>query len=307
MQGQEERMNPEWGDFKILIALQRGGSVAGAARELGVDSSTVSRRLAALEDAIGARLLVRGGREFAWTTEGRAALCAAETMARAVDEATRTCRAATLDASGTVCVSMPPAFVPILFAKLVPHVRERFPLLKLLLSGDYERRDLAKGEADIAVRMAQPTEPDLIGKRALGAGWCAFASATYLAQRGRPDTIEALRGHTLVLYKETMHSIAPFGLLEPYRGNDAVRCDNIELATQLVQAGTGIGLLPAMTEHGSPGLVRVFPTPLTSNTGWVVYHEATRDTARIRATVDLLLEFFDQEVDLFSGLPRDAS
>lgn len=300
-------MNPEWGDFKILIALARGGSVAGAARELGVDSSTVSRRLAALEEALGVRLLVRGGRDFAWTAEGRIALNAAETMARAVDEAARCCRAATLDASGTVRVSMPPAFVPILFAKLMPHVRERFPLLKLELSGDYNRRDLAKGEADIAVRMAQPTEPDLIGKRALGAGWCAYASAAYLAQRGRPGTIEALRGHTLVLYHPTMHSIAPFGLLEPYRANDSVRCDNIELATQLVLAGTGIGLLPAMTEHGSPGLVRVFPAPLTSNSGWVVYHEAARDAARIRATAELLVAFFDEEIELFSGLPRDAS
>lgn len=298
---------PEWSDFKILIALSRGGSVAGAARELGVDSSTVSRRLTALEEAFGVRLLVRGGRELSWTTEGRAALCAAETMARAVDEATRTCRAATLDASGTVRVSMPPAFVPILFAKLVPHVRERFPLLKLELSGDYDRRDLAKGEADIAVRMAQPTEPDLIGKRALSAGWCTYASAGYLAQRGRPQAIQALREHTLVLYKESMHSIAAFGLLEPYRGNDSVRCDNIELATQLVLAGTGIALLPAMTEHASPALVRLFPTPLTTNTGWVVYHEAARDAARIRATVDLLVAFFAQEVELFSGLPSAPS
>jgi len=298
---------PDWSDFKILIALSRGGSVAGAARELGVDSSTVSRRLAALEEAIGVRLLVRGGREFAWTAEGRVALNAAEAMARAVDEATRCFRAATLDASGTVRVSMSPAMVPILLAKLMPQLRVRFPMLKLELSGDYHRRDLAKGEADVAVRMAQPTEPDLIGKHAFDAGWCLYASADYLAQCGRPDSLEALRGHALVLFKETMHSIGPFGWLEPYRGSDATRVDNIQAAVQLVLAGTGICLLPAMNEHVAPSLVRVLPTPLTSNQGWVVYHESARDTARVRATVDLLLEFFDQEVELFSGLPRDAA
>lgn len=59
-----------WDDFKVLLALSRGGSVAAAARELRVDNSTVSRRLAALEDALGAKLLIRGGREFTWTAEG---------------------------------------------------------------------------------------------------------------------------------------------------------------------------------------------------------------------------------------------
>ena len=56
---------PEWGDFKVLVALAHGGSIAGAARCLNVDHSTVSRRLAALEEAAGATLIVRGGREFA--------------------------------------------------------------------------------------------------------------------------------------------------------------------------------------------------------------------------------------------------
>jgi DNA-binding transcriptional LysR family regulator len=299
-------MNPEWSDFRILLALARGGSVAGAARELGVDSSTISRRLAALEDAIGARLLMRGGREFAWTTEGRAALKAAETMEQAIAEVTRTCRSAALDASGSVRVSMPPAFVPILFAKLMPLVREQFPQLKLEISGDYDRRDLAKGDADIAVRIARPTEPDLIGKRAVDVGWCVYTSTDYSARRAPPTDLEALRQHALVLYKETMHNIEPFRWLEPYRGSEVVRVDNIEVATQLILGSSGIGLLPALVEHGAPALVRVFPAPLITGAGWILYHEAARDTARVRIVAQVLLEFFEREAELFSGLPRDA-
>jgi DNA-binding transcriptional LysR family regulator len=299
-------MNPEWSDFRILLALARGGSVAGAARELGVDSSTVSRRLAALEESIGARLLMRGGREFAWTAEGRAALKAAETMEHAIAEVTRTCRSAILDASGSVRVSMPPALVPLLVAKLLPLARARFPQLKLELSGDYDRRDLAKGDADIAVRMARPTEPDLIGKRALEVGWFAYASADYVAQRGRPNDLEGLRQHPLVLYKEAMHNLEPFRWLEPYRGVDSVRVDNIELATQLIAGGSGVGLLPAMVEQGAPALVRVFPAPLTGTSGWVTYHEAARDTERVRVVVQILVEFFEREAEVFSGLPRET-
>ncbi len=130
-------MSPEWSDFKILIALSRGGSVAGAGRELGIDGSTVSRRLAALEDSMGVRLIVRGGREFAWTAEGRAALAAVEAMDSAVAVVVRSCREAKLRVSGAVRVSLPPAFVPILLSKLVPALRETQPTSKLDLSGDF--------------------------------------------------------------------------------------------------------------------------------------------------------------------------
>jgi DNA-binding transcriptional LysR family regulator len=66
----DEAADSDWNDLKVLLALSRGGSVAGAARALRVDQSTVSRRLAALEESIGCSLLVRGGREFSWTAEG---------------------------------------------------------------------------------------------------------------------------------------------------------------------------------------------------------------------------------------------
>ena len=151
--------------------------------------------------------------------------------------------------------------------------------------------------------MAQPTEPDLVGKQCIVAGWTAYASAAYVAERGKPADLEALRQHTLVLYKETMHAIEMFSLLEPYRGADAVRVDNIELAIQLVQAGTGIAVLPMMIEPGASGLIRLFAQPLITNHGWVVYHEAARETARVRAAVDLLVEFFVEQAELFSGVP----
>lgn len=295
-------MSPEWSDFKILIALAAGGSVAGAARELGVDSSTVSRRLAALEESIGARLLVRGGRDFAWTLEGRAALAAAETMAQAVNEATRVCTAAKLDAAGAVRVSVPPTFVTVLITKLLPQVRERFPLLKLELNGDFVRRDVARGEVDIALRMARPTEPDLIGKRAVEVGWCVYTSTDYTSRRGCPTTRDALRDHALVLYNESMNAVEPLRWLEDYKGSEFVRVDHIQAAMQLVSGGAGIAVMPALVESTPSNLVRVFPDPVVHNAGWLVYHETARDTARVRAAVDILLQFFADEADWFRGL-----
>ena len=296
-------VNPEWSDFKVLSALSRAGSVAGAARELGVDGSTVSRRLAALEESLGACLIVRGGREFAWTAEGHAALSAAETMAGAVTHLVRSCREAKLELAGAVRVSLAPAFVPVLFSRLLPQLRETQPGLKLDLRGDYRQVDLAKGEADIAVRMGRPTEPGLVARRVFEGGWCVFSSVAYAGTRGLPGTITELAAHQLVLYDEAMHAIEPLRWLEAHRGTDFVRCDNLEVVAQLIVAGGGIGVLPAFFEVTTPGLLRVFPAPVTSNTGYVVYLETARDKARVRAAVEALVAFFSAEKSLFSGLP----
>ena len=295
-------MEPDWSDFKVLVALARGGSVAGAARELNIDHSTVSRRLAVLEDAVGARLIVRGGREFAWTAEGRAALAAAEAMEAAVSVATRTVRTAKLEAEGAVRVSCSPAFVPILM-RMLPMVRAKYPLLEIEFSGNYNRVDLAKGEADLAVRMASPSEPDLIARRVVECGWCPFASKNYADAHGLPASFNELAKHCLVLYITTMHGIAPLRWMEDHRGagTQITRVDNLEIMSQILSSGGGIGVLPYMIGDEKPELVRVFPEPIAFNTGYIVYHESVRNTVRVRATVEALVEFFERHAALFTG------
>ncbi len=293
--------SPDWSDFEILLALSRSGSVAGAARELGVDGSTVSRRLTALEDALAARLIVRGGNKFSFTAEGRAALGAAEAMESAVGMAVRSCRESKLQASGAVRISLPPAFVPILLGKMMPALREKQPSLKLELNGELRKADLAKGEADVAVRMIRPAESDLVCRRVFDNGWCVFSSVTYAGTRGTPGSLAELRDHHLVLFDESLHSVEPLRWLEAHRGDDFVRVDNLELASQLVAAGSGVGVLPACLEVSTPGLLRVFADPVTANSGWVVYHEAAREKARVRAAVEALVEFFEANAAVFSG------
>ena len=116
-------------------------------------------------------------------------------------------------------------------------------------------------------------------------------------------SIDELREHQLVLYAEIMHNAEPLRWMENYRCADTrfTRVDSIESATQVLLTGYGIGLLPHFIGECSLGLERVFPDPVTSNTGWIVYHESLRNTARVRTVVDLLVKFFDAERALFSG------
>ena len=295
-------MDPDWGDLKVLLAVARQGSIAAAARSLDIDHSTVSRRLAALEEVFGAKLLIRGGREFSWTTEGHAVIAAAEAVESAILNATRNIRTARLEAEGAVRVSVPPGFVPPLMPMLAT-ARARHPLLDIQLLGDFRRADLAKGEADIAIRMARPEEPDLVGRKTFECGWCAYASAAYVAEQGRPASVEELRCHRLVLYVESMHNVPPLRWMEAYRDASTriTRVDNLDIVAGVLLTGSGIGLLPSFIAERDPGLVRVFQDPVISNSGWIVYHKALRETARVRAVVDALVEFFESERALFSG------
>jgi DNA-binding transcriptional LysR family regulator len=297
-------MAPEWSDFKVLLALARAGSVAGAARSLQVDTSTASRRLAALEEAVGTRLLIRGGREFSWTPEGRTLIAAGEAIEAAVAQALRTVHAAKTDVHGTVRVSVPPAFVPVLVRGLLPQLRAAHPELHVELAGGFERANLARGDADIAVRMARPEEPGLVACHAFDCGWFAFAAASYLHARGqRPERYEDLAQFDLVLYSEEMQRVPPLRWMEGYRGasRDVLRVDNVEVACQTVAAGGGIAVLPGFLGDTVPGLQRVFAQRVAINAGWIVYHESARDTLRVRVVADALAAYFREQRALFSG------
>ena len=297
-------MTLEWSDFKVLLALARAGSVAGAARLLQVDNSTVSRRLAALEEAVDARLLVRGGREFSWTPAGRILIEAGEAMEAAVAAALRSVRTAKVDPSGMVRISVPPGFVPVLMSRLLPALRQAHPALQVELDGGFERVDLAKGEADIAVRMVRPEEPDLVAGPSFDCGWFAYAAASYLEARGCPQRFDELAGHSLVLYTEALHRVPPLRWMEAHRGEarELLRVDNLEVACQTIAAGGGIAVLPCVIADAVPGLRRVFAERVAVNSGWVVYHESVRDTARVRVVAEALKEFLRCHEAIFSGL-----
>jgi DNA-binding transcriptional LysR family regulator len=295
---------PEWSDFKLILALSHGGSVAGAARRLGVDSSTVSRRLAAMEQALGACLVVRGGREFAFTAEGKSVIAAAESIEAIVSSAASAVRAAKTGIDGVVRISAVPSMLRTLMP-LLPLAAKRYPTLSIEVNAAARVIDLSRGEADIAVRMTQPQEVDLIGKRAFEMGFGVFASKAYAAGREMPKAFGDLAQHPLVQYIQPMLHLPWFAWIEAFasKGAPATRVDSTEMAVGVVASGGGIGVLPCFSGDHSD-LVRVFPEPVANAVGWIVYHESARNSARIRAVVELMTEYFKScEVEL-SGRQR---
>ena len=280
---------PDWSDFKVVLALGRGGSVAAAARILNVDGSTVSRRLAAAEAAMGAVLIVRGGREFAFTAEGKAALAAAEAMDAAVTTAAASVRATRADLAGFVRISMTPS----LFHFLTPFpalVSEKHPGLLVEISSSREVINLAKGEADIALRVGRPTDLDLIVGYTFGMGMALYAAKGYLDSHGRPTSAEDLHQHKLVLYS-TKFSAQPFAewlnrFADPAKPYMSV--DSVDTAHTMIAAGHGIGVLWCCHADAFSDMERVLPDPIHTTSVHTIWHASLRGSARLKAVVDML-------------------
>ncbi len=293
---------PEWGDFKFILALGRGGSVAGAARILGVDSSTVSRRLAAVEEAIGSILIIRGGRDFCLTAQGKEAFAAAENMETIVGVALSHIRAAKTEIEGLVRISCVPGLMEFLIP-LQTSVATRFPRLRVEVTSAFQIVDLAKGDADIALRMSPPSSPDLIGKKAFEFGMGLYASKKYVAEYGLLESLDDLQHHKIVHYSNAFSHIPTFSWIEKYLkpSESVLRADGPDMALNLVRSGGGIGIVDCYRADKSADVVRAFPEPFKQIPGWIVYHESLRNTGRIKAIVDMLVEFLAQNQAVLSG------
>jgi DNA-binding transcriptional LysR family regulator len=296
---------PDWDDFKVLIALASGGSVAAAARELKVDGSTVSRRLAALEESLDARLIVRGGQQFTWTPEGRTLLAAAEAIRHEVTRASHAVRAAKADTRVSVTVSCPTG-LSIAISRLLVHLHDKYPDVAIDLVAENRAVDLAKGESDVAIRMFRPTDPSLVCRQAFDLGWAAYASKTYLEANGRPTSHDDLGNHRLVRYVPALQKVAGPRWLEEHRGaaTGSLQVDNTEVAARAIASGSGIGVIPCVLVDGVSDLERVFPEPIAQAAGFIVYHESARGRACMRGAVAALTEMFDTNRALFSGLAQ---
>ena len=295
-------MEPDWSDFRVLIALSEAGSVAGAARLLDVDGSTVSRRLAALEEALGVMLIIRGGRDFVITPDGRNALVAAHEMADAITRAANTIRASKQEIAGVVRLSCFAACTAAL-ADLAPMVKERRPELDLKILVSNRPADLMRGEADIGLRLFRPVESDLVLKQTSDCGWGIYAAKSYIAARGLPSSAEELPDHQLILYSKILSHLPGPKWLDLHAGGFAshIRVDSSTDVTDLLASGAGIGVTTCLQGDANPSLARVFPEPVAFQSCYIVYHESLRSSARVRAMVDLLAEFMKSREAQFSG------
>jgi DNA-binding transcriptional LysR family regulator len=282
----------EWDDARHFLAIHRKGSLSAAARQLGVNQSTVGRRLLSLEDKLGTKLFIRTRDGFRVAPAGERLLPHAERME---DEATAIAREITghvAALSGTVRITTADLFGARIVTPLLVRFNERYPEIELELDADDRVRSLSKREADMAVRIGGIPESGVAVRKLGEFGNAVYASKGYLARRGRPRDGE-WAGHDFIGFSDSMMRSAESKWIEEHAatGRIALRTISALAQTTGAVAGMGIAVLPCYAGDAEPELVRLVPpSKCVVHPLWLVVHQDMRHAARIRAISDFLAE-----------------
>jgi len=276
----------DWSDLRFFLAVQRTRSHAGAARLLRVAPTTIGRRIAALEAAVGARLFARTPDGLAATAAARTLLARAERMESEALEAERELAGTDARPTGTVRLTCGDGFAAYLLAPALPAFLAAYPGLTVEVRADVRALDLTRGEADVALRNFRPRERSLVARRLGVERQGLYAATGYLARRGTPRASRDLAAHDLVLYDhefDRMKTQAWF-MRCAAGARVAVRASTSTAMYAACGGGAGIGLLSDALVRGDSRFQQVLPSlePPALEL-WAVTHGDLRSSARVTA------------------------
>ena len=282
----------DWDDLKHLLAVARHGSTLAAGRALGVDQSTVQRRLVELERRIGQALVQRQPSGYRLTEFGQALLPHAERVEHAVTALEQHIATATADIAGVIRVTCPePIVFRITQSTLLERFRARHPALQVHFVMSDKYIDLTKGGADVALRSGDTDDGELVGRKIGDSIWAIYASRAYIERHGRPESLEDLAQHALVGFDDTMakhriaawlHKVAPIATL-------AARSNSVLGLLYSAKAGVGVAPLPLALGDADPDLVRVIEPVAELTRIWrMLTTPELRRTPRVSAFFDFI-------------------
>ncbi|QET04705.1 MULTISPECIES: LysR family transcriptional regulator [Cupriavidus] len=285
-----------WDDTRIFLALQREGTLRSAARVAGVDQATVGRRLAALEHALGATLFLRTSEGYVLTPAGENVLRSAEKMEKSANELVRQAQGADTRLAGEVKVTTTDTLALEFVIPAISRLHAEHPNVEVRLNTSTQMLNLARREADIAIRNRKPDNPDLIARRLARWPVGLYASPAYLAERGEPTPGDGFAGHDLVVFQSHPTASLQQTLvgLPTEHGRLAAAVNSSLMLRALIRMGRAIGEVPVPLAERD-GLVRIWPGRERNPhyEVWLVTHQDLRHTARIRAMIDKITEAFD--------------
>ena len=295
----------DWDDARMFLAVARAGQMLGAARTLGLNQATLSRRMAALEAALGAKLLVRRTHGSELTAAGAALFEPLERVETEMLGVQARLQGAEAAAAGVIRIGAPDGFGVGFLAPRLAALAERHPALTVQLVPTPRGFSLSRREADIAVMVGRPEKGRLVARKLTDYSLGLYASPGYLAAHRAPGDATGLAEHRLVGYVEDLIAAPALSYAAEFlRGwRSRVELTSAIGQVEAVRAGAGIGVLHDYLAVG-PGLVRVLPELYVIRSYWLAIHETLRDVARVRAAADWLTGAVERSHADF--LPRQA-
>ena len=295
---------PSADDLLVLLAVGRSGRYNIAAEELGLNHTTISRRIAALEESIGGRVLARVGGGWELTDLGREALAAAEAVETAV-------RSLTVDPAGVrtlegvVRISATDGFSAYIAAPAAAQVQRTHPNVAVEIVAATRRATQQRSGLDVEVVVGEPkvhrAKAIRLGDYCLG----LYGSRDYLAEHGTPTSIADLAHYPLIYFIDSMLQVDDLDRATSFTPamRESVTSTNVFVHVEATRAAAGIGLLPCFMADRHEDLVRVLPDEVAIRlTYWLVTRAETLRRPEVAAVVDAIRNRVAEQRDVLLGV-----
>ena len=304
----------DWNDLTAFLAVARTGRLTAAAGRLGVDHSTLSRRIAGLEHALKAKLFDRSPSGYTLTEAGRRLMPTAEQMERLALGAEENVGGSAASVEGVVRIGAPGGFGSWFLAPRLARLRADHPRLRVQLVAASSAFSLSKRDVDLAVSVSRPPAGRLTVSRLVDYDLGLYAAPPYLAAHPPIRTAADLRGHRFVSYIEDLLHFPELDFLNQLapEGETALETSNIFAQFFATRAGGGLCVLPGFLAGAEQGLARVLPEEVRlTRSLWLTVHQDQAELARVRAVARFIRDAVEADLSLFRlagagpGLGRD--
>lgn len=303
-----EPLSPEplpldWSALRDFLAVAETGSLSAAARALGVSQPTLSRRMAALEERLGAELFQRTSRGLELSETGEAILGPARQMEREARGIEVAATGSSRALAGPVRITATEGLAIDWLTPELAGFQAEHPDIEIRFLIRNTNLNLLEREADIAVRLGRPRQADLLARRVGDLAYGLYGARAYLERAGRPAHAGELPAHRAVLFDESLrHSALGHWLESGLAGARVVyRANSLKAQLAAIRAGYGLGGQAPFIASRHPELERVLPEQQLQIGIWLVSHPGLRRSARMRAVYDFLVERFRAERAALAG------
>ena len=283
----------DWDKLRIFHAVADAGSLTHAGDKLNLSQSAVSRQIRGLEEQLNTNLFHRHARGLILTEQGELLFDATAAMTKRLDAAAARIRDSEEEVFGELRVTTTTGFGTLWLAPRLPKLYEKYPDLKVDLMLEERVLDLPMREADVAIRMKEPSQADLIRKKLMMIKMCLYASSDYLAANGTPQRIEEMSEHRLICQNTDSDQVhAGLHLVQQLMMHDVrslLTVNNYFGVLQGVLHNLGIGVLPDYLVQDFPDLVQVLPDVESADVPvFLAYPEELRQSKRVAAFRDFV-------------------
>lgn len=281
--------NPD--HLRYFLEVSRTGRLTDASRTLGVDHTTVGRRITALEKSAGQRLFDRTPTGWRLTEAGRRLVGYAETVESTLIAAFEDQTSDTGSLRGTVRIAAPDGFGAFVLTPKLGALRDKHPDLDIELVTATEHNSLATREFDIAITLERPSPRFVVARQLATYTLALYAAERYLAAQPAIDSVDGLRGHTLISYVDALLDVAPLRILDSILPDGRAQIQTNNITGQWIAARSGVGIAPLPSYIGEPDdtLIPVLPGLVSvERTYWTVIPRELTGLARVKVVDEFI-------------------